>query len=116
MFNLHDLEAASELVYRVMPATPQYAWPLLARRYGTQIVVKHENHLPTGAMFQGPSEPLDCFETRRRGSLYLDDDIFAIGPGDHIRRQRPQKFGQFPRRRVQPKRGNLAAHTSPYIV
>ena len=49
MFNLHDLEAASELVYRVMPATPQYAWPLLARRYGTQIVVKHENHTPIGA-------------------------------------------------------------------
>jgi threonine dehydratase len=49
MFNLHDLEAASELVYRVMPATPQYAWPLLARRYGTEIVVKHENHTPIGA-------------------------------------------------------------------
>jgi threonine dehydratase len=32
-----------------MPPTPQYAWPLLRRRYGVEIVVKHENHTPTGA-------------------------------------------------------------------
>jgi threonine dehydratase len=32
-----------------MPPTAQYAWPLLAARAGFEIVVKHENHTPTGA-------------------------------------------------------------------
>ncbi|MCG6121091.1 MAG: threonine dehydratase [Microvirga sp.] len=32
-----------------MPETPQIAWPLLAERLGAQVVVKHENHAPTGA-------------------------------------------------------------------
>jgi threonine dehydratase len=32
-----------------MSPTPQYAWPLLARRTGRDVWVKHENHTPTGA-------------------------------------------------------------------
>ena len=44
-----DLNAAASLVYRHMSPTPQYAWPLLARRVGTEVWVKHENHTPTGA-------------------------------------------------------------------
>ena len=32
-----------------MPPTPAHAWPLLAQRLGTHVVVKHENHTPTGA-------------------------------------------------------------------
>jgi threonine dehydratase len=32
-----------------MAPTPQYAWPLLARRAGREVWVKHENHTPTGA-------------------------------------------------------------------
>ena len=32
-----------------MPPTPQYAWPLLARRTGCETWVKHENHKPIGA-------------------------------------------------------------------
>lgn len=44
-----DLEDAARQVYRVMPATPQYAWPLLAERLGCTVWVKHENHTPTGA-------------------------------------------------------------------
>lgn len=46
---LHELEAAAELVHAVMPATPLYAWPKLAQRTATQVFVKHENHTPTGA-------------------------------------------------------------------
>jgi threonine dehydratase len=46
---LAELEHAAELVYRVMPPTPQYAWPKLARRAGCTVWVKHENHTPTGA-------------------------------------------------------------------
>jgi len=44
-----DLEDAARQVYRVMPGTPQYAWPLLAERLGCSVWVKHENHTPTGA-------------------------------------------------------------------
>lgn len=43
------IEAAAETVYAAMPATPQYAWPLLAERCGATVWVKHENHTPTGA-------------------------------------------------------------------
>src|SRR4051812_3186011 len=32
-----------------MPPTPQFAWPLLRQRTGLDVVVKHENHTPTGA-------------------------------------------------------------------
>ncbi len=49
LFEKHDLEDAAQLVYRHMQPTPQYAWPLLRRRTGADIWVKHENHTPTGA-------------------------------------------------------------------
>ncbi len=49
LFSHLDLETAARLVYRHMPPTPQYAWPLLAKRTGTEVWVKHENHTPTGA-------------------------------------------------------------------
>ncbi len=49
MFSLADLQDAATLVHAAMPPTPQYAWPLLRQRYGVEIVVKHENHTPTGA-------------------------------------------------------------------
>jgi threonine dehydratase len=48
-FELPELESAAELVHRVVPPTPQYAWPKLGRRLGSNIWVKHENHTPTGA-------------------------------------------------------------------
>ncbi len=44
-----ELEAAAAVVYRSVAPTPQYAWPLLAQRLGTEVWVKHENHLPIGA-------------------------------------------------------------------
>lgn len=49
MFSRTELDAAGELVHGVMPPTPQYPWPLLRQRYGVEVVVKHENHTPTGA-------------------------------------------------------------------
>jgi threonine dehydratase len=48
MFDLKELEGAHELVGREMLPTPAHAWPLLAQRLGTDVVVKHENHTPTG--------------------------------------------------------------------
>ncbi len=49
LFSLADLEAAADLVRPLVPATPQYAWPLLAERTGAEVWVKHENHSPIGA-------------------------------------------------------------------
>lgn len=49
MFDLAELEAVRGLVARHVPPTPQHRWPLLARRLGCDVVVKHENHSPTGA-------------------------------------------------------------------
>ncbi|HEY1413393.1 MAG TPA: pyridoxal-phosphate dependent enzyme [Rhodopila sp.] len=49
MFSLPDLQRAADLVHTHLPATPQIAWPLLQRRTGARVWVKHENHLPTGA-------------------------------------------------------------------
>jgi threonine dehydratase len=46
---LDEVRAAAELVYRLMLPTPQYRWPLLSERLGTEVWVKHENHTPIGA-------------------------------------------------------------------
>ncbi len=49
MITLADLDSAADLVHGVMPPTPQYCWPLLSRRAGAEVWVKHENHSPIGA-------------------------------------------------------------------
>jgi threonine dehydratase len=60
MFDLAELERAHEIVGAAVPPTPAHAWSLLAERLGTPVVVKHENHTPTGA-----------FKVRG-GLIYLD--------------------------------------------
>ncbi len=60
-FSMADLEQAAEVVYGVMPPTPQYAWPILCREIGCEVWLKHENHTPTGA-----------FKVRG-GLVYLDE-------------------------------------------
>src|SRR5258707_4643912 len=49
MPGLSDLEEAAALVRTAVPPTPQYCWPLLSRRVGAELWVKHENHTPIGA-------------------------------------------------------------------
>ena len=44
-----EIERTAALVHDHMPPTPQHRWPLLAERLGADVVVKHENHAPTGA-------------------------------------------------------------------
>jgi threonine dehydratase len=61
LFTLAELEAAAQLVQRTVPATPQYAWPLLAKRTGCEVWVKHENHTPT------------CAFKVRGGVVYMDN-------------------------------------------
>jgi threonine dehydratase len=65
---LAELESAARTVYGAMPPTPQYAWPLLARRLGTETWVKHENHTPTGAF-------------KVRGGLVYLEGLKASEPG-----------------------------------
>jgi threonine dehydratase len=49
MFSLGQLEQAHAIVGAAMPPTPAHVWPLLSERLGATVVVKHENHAPTGA-------------------------------------------------------------------
>lgn len=49
MFTLDELRAAHDVVKGAVAETPARAWPLLAERLGTSVIVKHENHVPTGA-------------------------------------------------------------------
>src|SRR5439155_4012642 len=49
MFDLRQLERAHEVVGAAMPPTPSHAWPLLSHRLRADVIVKHENHTPTGA-------------------------------------------------------------------
>jgi len=71
MIDLATLDAAAAFVANVVPPTPQFCWPLLSRRIGAELWVKHENHTPTGAF------------KSRGGLVYLDE----------IRRSQPNLRG-----------------------
>jgi len=47
-FDRHELDAATVIVRRHVPPTPQYSWPLLNELVGSRVIVKHENHTPVG--------------------------------------------------------------------
>ena len=49
MFSLQGIRRAHEVVLGALRPTPALNWPLLDERLGADVVVKHENHLPTGA-------------------------------------------------------------------
>jgi threonine dehydratase len=49
MFSLAELERAHVIVGAAVPPTAAHAWPLVAERLGTTVIVKHENHTPIGA-------------------------------------------------------------------
>ena len=67
-FSAADLEETAEAIRTVVPATPQYAWPLLCSRVGAEVWVKHENHTPTGAF-------------KLRGGVVYTDDLRRREPG-----------------------------------
>lgn len=46
---IEEIESAANDVYSGMAPTPQYRWPMLDERLGTEVWVKHENHTPVGA-------------------------------------------------------------------
>jgi threonine dehydratase len=49
MAGLTELQDAARIIRKHLMPSPQVAWPLLAKRTGAEVWVKHENHLPTGA-------------------------------------------------------------------
>ena len=49
LFTMDELEQAKRIVRTLVPPTPAYRWPLLAGRTGVDVIVKHENHTPTGS-------------------------------------------------------------------
>jgi threonine dehydratase len=80
MFNLGELESAQAIVHAAMPPTPAHAWPLLAERLGTGVVVKHENHTPTGAFkVRGGLIYLDRLKRERPGTA----GIISATTGNH---------------------------------
>jgi len=46
---IDEIKSAQDLIYTVMPPTPQILWPLLCEHLGTEVWLKHENHTPIGA-------------------------------------------------------------------
>jgi threonine dehydratase len=65
---LDALEMAAARVHAVLPPTPQYRWPLLSRRAGAEVWVKHENHTPVGAF-------------KLRGGIVFFDELRSSRPG-----------------------------------
>ena len=65
MLTLEDLHAAHALVREAMPTSPALRWPLLCARLGGEVIVKHENHNPTGAFkVRGGLTYLDALKRR----------------------------------------------------
>jgi threonine dehydratase len=68
---LNEIRAAADLIYRSMPATPQYSWPLINSRASSngalaEVWVKHENHTPVGAFkVRGGLVYMDCLRKAR---------------------------------------------------
>ncbi|MFC3121616.1 threonine dehydratase [Agaribacter flavus] len=62
MFNLSDINHAADVIYQIMPPTPQYNWPQLSKQMDCDVWVKHENHTPTGAF-------------KVRGGIYLMNQL-----------------------------------------
>jgi threonine dehydratase len=66
LFTLDELAAAAATVRIFVPPTPAYAWPLLAKHVGAEVIVKHENHTPTGSF-------------KARGGLVYVDSLLRDG-------------------------------------
>jgi threonine dehydratase len=80
MFDLKQLEQAHTVVGAAMPPTPAHAWPLLAQRLGTEVVVKHENHTPIGAFkVRGGLVYVERLKRERSGTV----GIISATRGNH---------------------------------
>jgi threonine dehydratase len=64
---LPGLQQVEAVVYRHLTPTAQICWPLLCRRCGCEVWVKHENHTPIGAF-------------KVRGGLYYMESLRQAQP------------------------------------
>ena len=84
---LAELREASRLVHAHMPPTPQVAWPLLKERLGVDVIVKHENHTPTGAFkVRGGFVYLERYareERARAGGANVPRGVVSATRGNH---------------------------------
>jgi hypothetical protein len=114
MFSLQEIRRAHEVVLGALRPTPALNWPLLDERLGAEVVVKHENHLPTGAFkARGGLTYVDALtKARSGGSRAHFSDARQSRPESCLRRaarrasgddRRPA--GQFDRE----KRGHASA-------
>lgn len=76
---LEDIQAAREAVYAHLKPTPLYHYPGLSRLVGTEVWVKHENHLPTGAFKVRGGLNLAA-HLRKAGE---DSGIYTASTGNH---------------------------------
>jgi threonine dehydratase len=68
LFTLDELSEAVATVRSLVPPTPAISWPLLRKRVGADVVVKHENHTSTGSF-------------KARGGLVYVDALCRANPG-----------------------------------
>jgi threonine dehydratase len=47
--SLDQIREAQAIVYRSMPPTPQFTWPLVNQRRGAEAWINHENPSPAGS-------------------------------------------------------------------
>lgn len=77
---IEEIRAAGEVVYRTMPATPQYRWAQIDARAGRAVWVKHENHGPVGAFkLRGGLVYMDWL----RGEVAAGSTVIASTRGNH---------------------------------
>ena len=93
LFSRDEIAEAARLVYRTMPPTPQYVWPLLSQRVGAAVWVKHENHTPTGAFkIRGGVTFIDWLK-RSRPDI---SGIVTATRGNHGQSQAARRDGRRP--------------------
>ncbi len=63
-----EIEAIAAAIGAVVPPTPQFSWPLLNARLGSELWVKHENHTAIGSF-------------KIRGALHYLSQLVACDPG-----------------------------------
>jgi threonine dehydratase len=78
--SLDAIQQAQKLIYRYMPPTPQYTWPLVNERLGCEAWLKHENHTPVGAFkLRGALVYMDWLKRSRPGTT----GVVAATRGNH---------------------------------
>jgi threonine dehydratase len=80
MFSLEEMRRAHDVVLSALRPTPALSWPLIAERLGAEVVVKHENHLPTGAFkVRGGLTYVEALKRREPGTT----GIISATRGNH---------------------------------